>query len=120
MTLAWHRILLSALFFFFNDTATTEIYTLSLHDALPISMPTSKTINVIYTFEADPGGSLPPGRSEEHTSELQSLAYLVCRLLLEKKKDTSAQRYQHTTIRHSTRSLSDSSLRTARRPPSSL
>src|SRR6266536_4554134 len=66
-------------FFFFNDTATTEIYTLSLHDALPISPP-----------------AWPPGhhhgrarrgeRSEEHTSELQSRVDLVCRLLLEKKK----------------------------------
>src|SRR2546425_6059193 len=79
--------------FFFNDTATTEIYTLSLHDALPI----------YFTFEAAKGvsgarlallhlagtpfrASARPGRSEEHTSELQSLAYLVCRLLLEKKK----------------------------------
>src|SRR2546422_5250136 len=72
-------------FFFFNDTATTEIYTLSLHDALPI-----------YRW----GGSTPvrswaglrckstsaSGRSEEHTSELQSRLHLVCRLLLEKKK----------------------------------
>src|ERR1022692_5142308 len=67
-------------FFFFNDTATTEIYTLSLHDALPIS------------FHCIPLGSFSPGyhpddlRSEEHTSELQSPCNLVCRLLLEKKK----------------------------------
>src|SRR3712207_8404280 len=95
-------------FFFFNDTATTEIYTLSLHDALPISWPPRS------------GGSGPPGpasapptppragrpaaapaaapfpatpawRSEEHTSELQSRQYLVCRLLLEKKKKTHSQ-----------------------------
>src|SRR2546430_8106934 len=72
-------------FFFFNDTATTEIYTLSLHDALPISVcvMTGK-----YTGRSPPttcaGRSEP--RSEEHTSELQSQSNLVCRLLLEKKK----------------------------------
>src|SRR5258708_36305199 len=74
-------------FFFFNDTATTEIYTLSLHDALPISAPAC--------VPAPAGRSRapaapPPGpgcnRSEEHTSELQSPDHLVCRLLLEKKK----------------------------------
>src|SRR3989442_7957545 len=70
-------------FFFFNDTATTEIYTLSLHDALPIStVPSSLWI----TTDA-PCASIPPiSRSEEHTSELQSRPHLVCRLLLEKKK----------------------------------
>src|SRR6266404_9645181 len=68
-------------FFFFNDTATTEIYTLSLHDALPISRACGPG-----TRSAPRPGSRRPGRSEEHTSELQSLAYLVCRLLLEKKK----------------------------------
>src|SRR2546430_17619528 len=72
-------------FFFFNDTATTEIYTLSLHDALPISVanrvfgsfgdPIIRSIMVISML-----------RSEEHTSELQSQSNLVCRLLLEKKK----------------------------------
>src|ERR1041384_5336052 len=71
--------------FFLNDTATTEIYTLSLHDALPISRcrrrrPASPRPGCRRT------GATSPGRSEEHTSELQSLAYLVCRLLLEKKK----------------------------------
>src|SRR5687767_16036629 len=80
------------LFFFFNDTATTEIYTLSLHDALPISQgiddvqmspleSRSRSVTVNNTFI-----SCKRLRSEEHTSELQSLAYLVCRLLLEKKK----------------------------------
>src|SRR5215203_1822625 len=72
-------------FFFFNDTATTEIYTLSLHDALPISscsepffLPLPRGVRMAsYTK-----------RSEEHTSELQSRQYLVCRLLLEKKKKT--------------------------------
>src|SRR6478609_11887568 len=69
------------LFFFFNDTATTEIYTLSLHDALPISAP-----GAMPTLHRYFGNPLLTRRSEEHTSELQSLAYLVCRLLLEKKK----------------------------------
>src|SRR2546425_5935555 len=100
-----HAPLLS--FFFFNDTATTEIYTLSLHDALPISSARQSRAD----RDRDHGRAvrdraLPrdlPGvpdegavlralrmclRSEEHTSELQSLAYLVCRLLLEKKKNT--------------------------------
>src|SRR3989441_7961541 len=77
-------------FFFFNDTATTEIYTLSLHDALPIWLPTAN--RDLYGFVAlapqvsTASGLSGGGRSEEHTSELQSLAYLVCRLLLEKKK----------------------------------
>src|SRR6266704_6418570 len=73
---------LSSFFFFFNDTATTEIYTLSLHDALPIGRTPSR---------ASPGrwqASWPRPRSEEHTSELQSRFALVCRLLLEKKKLT--------------------------------
>src|SRR5215211_9481412 len=67
-------------FFFFNDTATTEIYTLSLHDALPISSP------CMCEPAMGPICSIPPSRSEEHTSELQSHSDLVCRLLLEKKK----------------------------------
>src|SRR5476651_2869145 len=67
-------------FFFFNDTATTEIYTLSLHDALPISKPFGE-----HRPRQGAVGDLD-GRSEEHTSELQSRQYLVCRLLLEKKK----------------------------------
>src|SRR5215831_8921447 len=73
----------SFFFFFFNDTATTEIYTLSLHDALPIS-PTSCSgaMYVGLPFRMP----LRVSRSEEHTSELQSLRHLVCRLLLEKKK----------------------------------
>src|SRR5437764_4784137 len=74
-------------FFFFNDTATTEIYTLSLHDALPIfrkSSSTSLTDSARKSVRASE--KRPPWRSEEHTSELQSPMYLVCRLLLEKKK----------------------------------
>src|SRR3989449_4231342 len=97
-------------FFFFNDTATTEIYTLSLHDALPISSRRAansalKTMprivesapnrivisNMITTYGGTDPIGLPPStsgqsRSEEHTSELQSRLHLVCRLLLEKKK----------------------------------
>src|SRR6266540_7309208 len=70
--------------FFFNDTATTEIYTLSLHDALPISSAWPPISN------ATPTGVWPtPSRSEEHTSELQSHHDLVCRLLLEKKKNNN-------------------------------
>src|SRR5689334_24559138 len=84
------------LFFFFNDTATTEIYTLSLHDALPIS-PGAR----------DPGRRRTgwrggcASRSEEHTSELQSQFHLVCRLLLEKKKNQHQQNqpiHTHTDL----------------------
>src|SRR5271165_7634015 len=71
------------LFFFFNDTATTEIYTLSLHDALPISDGEGTGSG---RKPAGGGALLPHQRSEEHTSELQSRENLVCRLLLEQKK----------------------------------
>src|SRR3712207_7923099 len=95
------------LFFFFNDTATTEIYTLSLHDALPILKPPiewpMRLVRVISSASSQstrqraaslstngwPARLCPKptrSRSEEHTSELQSRQYLVCRLLLEKKK----------------------------------
>src|SRR5205823_14744500 len=92
---------LSLFLFFLNHPAPTEIYTLSLHDALPISLraldvPAMREDRIIALddvarrlvrrvagAEGEPG---QPRRSEEHTSELQSLAYLVCRLLLEKKK----------------------------------
>src|SRR5215204_7671948 len=67
-------------FFFFNDTATTEIYTLSLHDALPICC------RPILGFSEPFNNAMTCNRSEEHTSELQSHSDLVCRLLLEKKK----------------------------------
>src|SRR5277367_7101508 len=72
-------------FFFFNDTATTEIYTLSLHDALPIC------ISGFGASPESPAARSPSNtpRSEEHTSELQSHHDLVCRLLLEKKKKTT-------------------------------
>src|SRR5258708_17811223 len=69
--------------FFFNDTATTEIYTLSLHDALPIYCQPCQPRKPSICSSAPPTGPL---RSEEHTSELQSPDHLVCRLLLEKKK----------------------------------
>src|SRR5437899_6401590 len=77
--------------FFFNDTAPTEIYTLSLHDALPISARSTgrEYDSVCLTLKwptAVPRSSSVLLRSEEHTSELQSLRHLVCRLLLEKKK----------------------------------
>src|SRR5690349_23695242 len=73
-------------FFFFNDTATTEIYTLSLHDALPISPAALRPI----AARPDPPAARTPSctRSEEHTSELQSRRDLVCRLLLEKKNNS--------------------------------
>src|SRR3712207_7726489 len=103
-------------FFFFNDTATTEIYTLSLHDALPIFLRTmdafrlfdsvyvttkggpedATTVLLFYAvkqglefFNTGYASALSALRSEEHTSELQSRQYLVCRLLLEKKKKYS-------------------------------
>src|SRR5258708_15561722 len=92
-------------FFFFNDTATTEIYTLSLHDALPICRR-----DAAPRQRARPGGVCPfgarghppsqgrayaAGRSEEHTSELQSPDHLVCRLLLEKKKSRKPRSTRH-------------------------
>src|SRR3712207_8014701 len=95
---------LQCLFFFFNDTATTEIYTLSLHDALPILVEARiarpEIVECDRHARALENGERRPGdleivrergfgnlhRSEEHTSELQSRQYLVCRLLLEKKK----------------------------------
>src|SRR2546422_2948358 len=80
-------------FFFFNDTATTEIYTLSLHDALPILVVFAASGNLpaaSMTYSARKFATLAPSRarSEEHTSELQSRLHLVCRLLLEKKNES--------------------------------
>src|SRR2546425_10072374 len=95
-----HVVSLFSSLFFFNDTATTEIYTLSLHDALPIcprpidigekAALAKKLIEVVSLLLGarilQSHVAVFDQRSEEHTSELQSLAYLVCRLLLEKKK----------------------------------
>src|SRR3712207_7051897 len=109
-----------SLSFFFNDTATTEIYTLPLHDALPIwpgppgpsrigwRLPRGRTPRCGPASDA-PGSTARAGRpgrlrwprSEEHTSELQSRQYLVCRLLLEKKNQTTSDRYaSYTTLTH--------------------
>src|SRR5438552_18847927 len=88
-----HNLLpLHFLFFFFNDTATTEIYTLSLHDALPISIVETLRLSGVRLEELLEITHLAlvgdlQQRSEEHTSELQSPDHLVCRLLLEKKKN---------------------------------
>src|SRR3712207_7304616 len=105
-------------FFFFNDTATTEIYTLSLHDALPISCsPTTRRAGP-SAASASPRrpsrrrrfGTASPipaaWRSEEHTSELQSRQYLVCRLLLEKKNKIKKCSIYTTKITLTTSSLS--------------
>src|SRR3712207_7527671 len=100
--------------FFFNDTATTEIYTLSLHDALPIwQLPPARLER--RPERAGRDGIDPDAlqrellcqtlcevRSEEHTSELQSRQYLVCRLLLEKKKKTQPTQYLPATLRPAT------------------
>src|SRR5256885_10953832 len=90
-------------FFFFNDTATTEIYTLSLHDALPIFLEEQRLV-AIGALQPPLGLRAMSARSEEHTSELQSPCNLVCRLLLEKKKkkknqhvSTKQQLYTHTS-----------------------
>src|SRR2546430_7353032 len=90
---SWTALSSLFIFFFFNDTATTEIYTLSLHDALPISPPAQvmrgpsarnrRSAMTSWFGKA----SRKSWRSEEHTSELQSQSNLVCRLLLEKKKN---------------------------------
>src|SRR6202451_4446026 len=79
-------------FFFFNDTATTEIYTLSLHDALPISSPSRTAWRPRGPATPDLVGKRG---SEEHTSELQSPEYLVCRLLLEKKNKLTPAAFRH-------------------------
>src|SRR5437588_10864487 len=90
-------------FFFFNDTATTEIYTLSLHDALPILNPNLLFAGTEFgAFFTVDGGKKWIQRSEEHTSELQSHSDLVCRLLLEKKKKKKKKHSeisQHKKIR---------------------
>src|SRR5687768_18008910 len=97
-------------FFFFNDTATTEIYTLSLHDALPISclLRRNGASPAAGKRGAGPAPARPlpqradplPLRSEEHTSELQSRLHLVCRLLLEKKKKKHKKTIQYLIKTH--------------------
>src|SRR5258708_26421814 len=102
--------LLLSLFFFFNDTATTEIYTLSLHDALPISQDLyhnadggreerqhRRSADALHRLSAAGDESR---RSEEHTSELQSPDHLVCRLLLEKKKTTQLDESEEALRSH--------------------
>src|SRR3712207_7147823 len=99
--------------FFFNDTATTEIYTLSLHDALPICEQVYTERSPIHhtyaldtplaVFQGDEDRVVPPEqaeRSEEHTSELQSRQYLVCRLLLEKKTKNDVRDYTAYVAHH--------------------
>src|SRR5437660_6532854 len=110
----------TARFLFFMDTATTEIYTLSLHDALPIwldragipvllvgdSLGTTMlgypdTLSVTMDDMVRHSGAVvrgAPGRSEEHTSELQSRGHLVCRLLLEKKKKQRTRNIDHQLL----------------------
>src|SRR5262249_62179879 len=108
ISLAMHHSYHSlAIFFFFNDPATTEIYTLSLHDALPISsaFAVSCQRGAGVGRVSGAGSNASAIRSEEHTSELQSLTNLVCRLLLEKKKkklrvDGSLRRHEHATASH--------------------
>src|SRR5260370_26038085 len=103
-------------FFFFNDTATTEIYTLSLHDALPISWD-RHPFRPVFIGGNSLGNAFRqtsfPRRSEEHTSELQSHLNLVCRLLLEKKKNEvtpirSETHTGHACLRHTARLHSSS------------
>src|SRR3989442_11539671 len=99
--------LFTSFFFFFNDTATTEIYTLSLHDALPISCGTPRTLPAVgiswcsgRSSQRSPSSYLScDDRSEEHTSELQSRPHLVCRLLLEKKKKNALRSTSSTSLR---------------------
>src|SRR5215510_16558304 len=86
-------------FFFFNDTATTEIYTLSLHDALPISFSRSTVLTRARSRRTALSLCAASSRSEEHTSELQSRGHLVCRLLLEKKKSPKTTTSATTTQR---------------------
>src|SRR5438552_13196751 len=98
-------------FFFFNTTAPTEIYTLSLHDALPIlTLPAeSNTVTctggvIMLSFMASVGCTVNAslgGRSEEHTSELQSPDHLVCRLLLEKKTKTKNKKHTYNNYQFS-------------------
>src|SRR2546422_8618639 len=102
-------------FFFFNDTATTEIYTLSLHDALPISFVRTAEAKGLSPFRVTrrhvARNAVIPVRSEEHTSELQSRLHLVCRLLLEKKKQKdNVLNLSHLTQKQEPGQLRDDSI----------
>src|SRR2546421_1978392 len=101
-------IVLMLMFFFFNDTATTEIYTLSLHDALPICGPgrRSQSCEAGPRWHCSVANRSPrrSARSEEHTSELQSRSDLVCRLLLEKKKKKEQRKMAPHKLRLTTHS----------------
>src|SRR3989442_7127200 len=91
-TCSWLLDFMVLCFFFFNDTATTEIYTLSLHDALPILELLQRDVLPAGGAGDDDTRVAGDERSEEHTSELQSRPHLVCRLLLEKKKSAHESR----------------------------
>src|SRR5882757_11448905 len=95
------------LFFFFNDTPTTEIYTLSLHDALPISpnRSTKRSSWAIFSVSRSIVFAACRARSEEHTSELQSRQYLVSRLLLEQKKNKLNPNYTNCLKTRTNRTL---------------
>src|SRR5689334_25249281 len=100
-TLSLLLFLMLSFFFFFTDPATTEIYTLSLHDALPILVALVGFLALTIAHPAPLGYPADPTnasfRSEEHTSELQSQFHLVCRLLLEKKKKNKKKQRSNNT-----------------------
>src|SRR6266704_4895400 len=100
MPKSYQASFLLVIFFFFIDTATTEIYTLSLHDALPVS--TTRDLPGMWRAAAVAAGALAAGRSEEHTSELQSRFEIVCRLLLAKKNTRTNISPSSSTNRRST------------------
>src|SRR5688572_31863378 len=119
--MVWLFVSIALLFiFFFNDTATTEIYTLSLHDALPIFCRSGTSWAMTVTRPSDIVilSSPADARSEEHTSELQSQSNLVCRLLLEKKKRNKTNHSQPPSTAQPRPSKNDSLMRD--RPSSML
>src|SRR3712207_8665934 len=108
----------SRILFFFNDTATTEIYTLSLPDALPISPPSRWRASrwARWTGSRSRGGRrATETRSEEHTSELQSRQYLVCRLLLEKNNILVPHREPHRDALRACRERTSTTLESSHR-----
>src|SRR5690348_18435785 len=96
---------LLVMFFFFNDPATTEIYTLSLHDALPIFHVPKLWVWHCKSPTFSATSSRIVARSEEHTSELQSPVHLVCRLLLEKKKKKTTAKREASVTRDATTTI---------------